>query len=174
MTDATGRLAPELPILPETADPALRQRLLVVAPPPSRPPVQDGRPVTNLAAVFGRFAEIQKQFGDQVGALEDSIEQQKWSVADLAAQLPDMRERINWLIATYYEEDQHSQAIRERLANQEASLDALNETVRCLCEVQAQWKETIEQLLRLLTRPQTSPPAPPPQRVKQETLTPET
>jgi regulator of replication initiation timing len=99
---------------------------------------------------------------DQVIALEDSVQQQAHQLGDVAAQLPDMKERINWLIGSYYEEDRESQSIRERLARQEAGLTTLTAAVRGLCEAQAQWKQTFDQLLQILGRAQSLPvPAPP-------------
>ncbi len=147
----------------ETAEPAgNRQRLLVVSPPASRVPNKEGRPVTSLASVFGRFAEMQHLVGDQVVALEDSVQQQGQQLADISAQLPDMKERINWLIASYYEDDRESQSMREKLARQEAGLATLTAAVRGLCEAQAQWKQTFDQLLQILGRAQSlSVPAPP-------------
>ena len=152
-----------LPEPAETADaPANRQRLLVVSPPASRNLQKEGRPVTSLATVFGRFAEMQHLVGEQVIGLEDSVQQQGQQLADVAAQLPDMKERINWLIASYYEDDRESQTIRERLARQEAGLATLTEAVRGLCEAQVQWKQTFDQLLQILGRAQSTPvPAPP-------------
>jgi septal ring factor EnvC (AmiA/AmiB activator) len=147
-TDPQDELSPPA----EIDNPTTRQRLLVVPPPPRT--AQRGRPVTSLAAIFGRFAEAQHQVGDQVLALEDSIEQQGAQLADLAAQLPDVKERINWLIANYYEDGRQSEGIRERLARQEAGLAALTEAVRELCEVQAQCKQTMDQLLQILGRAQ--------------------
>jgi septal ring factor EnvC (AmiA/AmiB activator) len=149
--------------LADTNDaPGIRQRLLVLNPPANRPISKEGRPVTSLATVFGRFAEMQHLVGDQVIALEELVDQQGQQLADVAAQLPDMKERINWLIASYYEDERKSQTLRERLARQEAGLATLTEAVRGLCETQAQWKQTIEQLLLVLGRVQSAPvPAPP-------------
>jgi uncharacterized coiled-coil protein SlyX len=123
---------------------------------------REGRPVTSLAAVFGRFAEMQHLVGDQVIALEDSVQLQGQQLAEVSAQLPDMKERINWLIATYYEDARNTQLFRERLARQEAGLVTLTEAVRGLCEAQAQWKQALDQLLQILGRSQPSlVPAPP-------------
>jgi chromosome segregation ATPase len=141
-----------------------RPRLLVVNPPPGRTAPKEGRPVTSLAAVFSRFTEMQNLVGDQVIALEDSVQQQGRQLADVSAQLPDMKERINWLIASYYEDAQQSQSIRERLARQEAGLATLAEAVRGLCEAQAQWKQTMDQLLQVLGRAQNAPDPVPPRR----------
>jgi regulator of replication initiation timing len=144
----------------EAADASNRQRLLVVGPPVNR--TKESRPVTSLATVFGRFAEIQQQVGDQVIALEDSVQQQGAQLADVSAQLPDMKERINWLIASYYEDDRKNEAMRDRLTRQEAGLATLTDAVRGLCEAQAQWKHTMDQLLQILGRTQaTAVPAPP-------------
>lgn len=159
MADAQDVLSESL----ETVEtPGIRQRLLVVGPPANRTASRESRPVTNLASVFGRFAEMQQLVGDQVITLEDSVQQQGQQLADVSAQLPDMKERINWLIATYYEDDRDMQCIRERLARQESGLATLTEAVRGLCEAQAQWKQTMDQLLQILGRAQSTPvPAPP-------------
>ena len=147
----------------DTADSsAPRQRLLVVTPPAMRTAHKEGRPVTSLATVFSRFADMQHQVGEQVIALEESVEQQGQQLAEVSAQLPDMKERINWLIATYYEEDRETQSIRERLARQEAGLTTLTEAVRGLCEAQAQWKQTLDQLIDILSRGQAPAVATPP------------
>ncbi|HEX3747132.1 MAG TPA: hypothetical protein VHW09_24515 [Bryobacteraceae bacterium] len=139
-----------------------RQRLLVISPPANRTAAKDGRPVTSLATVFGRFAEMQHLVGDQVVALEDLVQQQGQQLNEVSLQLPDMKERINWLIASYYDDDRKSQSLRERLTRQEAGLAALTEVVRGLCETQQQWRQTLEQFLLILGRAQSTPiPTPP-------------
>jgi hypothetical protein len=131
MIDAQNKLSEPA----ETGDStAYRQRLLVVGPPASRSVSREGRSVTSLASVFGRFAETQHQVGDQVIALEDAVQQQGQLLADVAAQLPDMKERINWLIASCYEDNRQSQTVHQRLDRQEAGLATLTEAVRGLCE----------------------------------------
>jgi hypothetical protein len=147
MTDATEKITQ-----PEPA------RLLVVAPPASR--TREGRPATILANAFGQFAEMQQMVGDQVIALEASVDQQGQQLSDLSAQLPDMKERINWLIASYYEENHTSQSLQERLTRQEESLGALADAVRCLCEAQAQWKQTLDRLMQAMTGGQAPAAAP--------------
>jgi uncharacterized coiled-coil protein SlyX len=140
----------------------LAPRLLVVSPPASRTSLKDGRPVTSLATVFGRFAEMQHLVGEQVIALEESVEHQGLQLAEVAEQLPDMKERINWLIATFYDEDRKEEALRERLSRQEANLAVVTDAVRSLCEAQAQWRHTLDQLLEILGRAQNlTVPAPP-------------
>ena len=44
--------------------------------------------------------------------------------------------------------------MREQLARQEAGLATLTDAVRGLCEAQTQWKQTLDQLLQILGRPQ--------------------
>jgi regulator of replication initiation timing len=105
---------------------------------------------------------MQHMVGDQVIALEDSVQQQGQQLADLSAQLPDMKERINWLIASYYEDDRKSQDIRDRLARQEAALATVVEAVRNLCEAQAQWKQTLDQLMQILGSVRSIPVPEPP------------
>src|SRR5579872_3930998 len=165
MSDGTDRL-PEPDLLagePAAANgepAAVRQRLLVVSPPSNRVPKE--RPVTSLGAVFGRFAEAQQLVGDQVVVLEDSVQQQGQQLSELSEQLPDMKERINWLIASHYDEDQETKTIRERLARQDAAITALTDAVRGLCEAQSQWKQTLDQLLQILGRAQAPAVEPPP------------
>lgn len=159
MADAADRL----PDGAEVGDGAgNRQRLLVVSPPADRGVHKDGRSLNGLAAAFGRFAEAEHLMGEQVLALEDSVEQQGRQLTEMAAQLPDMKERINWLIANYYEEDVEAHAIRERLALQEVQLTNLTEAVRGLCETQIQWRQTLEKFLQVLGRVQSAPTAAPP------------
>ena len=130
MADAPDGL-PQQDLAPlETTDSSNRQRLLVVTPPANRIVHKDGRPVTRLATVFGRFAEVQQLVGDQVIALDDSVQQQGQQLNEISAQLPDMKERINWLIASYYEEDRQKEAFRDRLARQEAGMARLTDAVR--------------------------------------------
>jgi archaellum component FlaC len=133
-----------------------RQRLLVVTPPAHRTITQEGRPVSSLATVFGRFAEMQHLVGDQVIALEESVEQQGKQLADVATQLPEIMERVNWLISSYYEEARQAQVLRERLARQDAVLATVTEAVRGLCENQADWKQTLDQLAQVLGRAQSA------------------
>jgi len=134
-----------------------RQRLLVVTPLAHRNVSKEGRPVTSLATVFGRFAEMQHLVGDQVIALEESVEQQGKQLADVAAQLPEIMERVNWLIASYYEEARQAQALREKLARQDAVLATVTEAVQGLCENQTDWKQTLDQLAQVLGRAQNKP-----------------
>jgi septal ring factor EnvC (AmiA/AmiB activator) len=165
MADAIDKVEPNPAPTEQRADAsdpsANRQRLLVVSPPANRAMHKEGRPVTSLATVFGRFAEMQQLVTEQVIGLEESVQQQGQQLAEVAAQLPDMKERINWLIASYYEDERQNDTIRARLTRQEAGLATLTEAVRNLCETQAQWKHTLDQLLEILGRAQSlTVPAP--------------
>jgi len=99
---------------------------------------------------------MQHLVGDQVIALEESVEQQGRQLAEVTAQLPDIMERVNWLIASYYEEARQAQTLREKLARQEAVLASVAEAVQGLCEDQANWKQTLDQLLQVLGRAQNT------------------
>jgi len=146
----------------DKVQPDFTPRLLVVSPPAGRAPQKESRPVTSLATVFGRFAEMQHLVGEQVIALEESVELQGQQLTEVAEQLPDMKERINWLIATFYDEDRKEEALRERLSRQEANLAVVTDAVRNLCEAQAQWKHTLDKLFEILGRAQgLTVPAPP-------------
>ena len=167
MTDPTDKLAQvetaTLGPRPEIADPATRSRLLVVTPPVNRTAHKEGRAVTSLATVFGKFAEAQQLVSEQVVALEDTLTQQGLHLSDVSAQLPDVKERINWLIASYYEEGCKSEVLRERITRQEETMAKLTDTVRQLCEVQTQWKTSLDQLIQIFGRVQNLSVVEPPQ-----------
>jgi cytochrome P450 len=102
MSDASW--APKLSEIPFTRDegeaPIGFKKLAVM----SLPRHRDTRSVTNLAKVFGQFAELQQQIAEQVISLEDSIYHQRRDIASAMAQLPELRERIDWLIASVDEQ----------------------------------------------------------------------
>jgi chromosome segregation ATPase len=147
MADAQDTLAQALEMADSSGN---RQRLVVVTPPAHRCVSKEGRPVTSLATVFGRLAEMQHLVGDQVTALEESVEQQGEQLAEVTAQLPEIMERMNWLIASYYEEARQAQTLREKVARQEAVLATVTEAVQGLCEDQAKWKRTLDRLLQVV------------------------
>jgi len=95
-------------------------------------PSRAARPITDLAKIFGQFAQLQHQFGEQVCALEESVGQQR---QQLIAQLPDLKKQISWLI-------RQDEGVRERFAQNEAEIAALN----------SQWKSTLDQLIELLLK----------------------
>jgi uncharacterized coiled-coil DUF342 family protein len=120
------------------------------------------RPVTDLGKVFGQFAELQQQIAEQVVSLEDSVHQQRQDLAVAMSQLPEIRERINWLIASFYEQSQKDESVRETLNRHDAALSTLTEAVRAIHQAQTQWQSAIEDLLGSLTRVKASsiPPLP--------------
>lgn len=128
------------------------RRLAIIAAPQPRE-----RSVTNLGKVFGQFAELQQQMAEQMVALEDSVDQQRQDLADAIAQLPDMRERINWLIASFYEQSQKDESAREKLNRHETALGTLLEAVRSMQQAQAQWQTAIEDALSGLARAKAGP-----------------
>ena len=142
---------------------AVRQRLTVVTPASPRPPQKDlARVGAHLTSVVGQFVEIQQQVAEQVVALEDSVRQQRADLALAAAQLPELKERVNWLIASHYEQSKNDESVRERLNRQETGLCTIAEAVRWLCEGQAQWKSTLDGLIEVLVRAKSVPlPNPP-------------
>jgi chromosome segregation ATPase len=121
------------------------------------PPAQRERPVTNLGKVFGQFAELQQQIAEQVGALEESVYQQRQDVAAAISELPDMRERINWLMASFFEQSRKDESVREKLNRHDAALATLVEAVRSIHQAQAQWQSALEDILRGLTRVNATP-----------------
>jgi hypothetical protein len=145
------------------------QRLEVV----SRAPSRAVRPVTNLAKVFGQFAEVQHQVTEQVLALEESVGQEREMLAATVAQLPDLKERINWLISSFYELGQKDAALDQRLNQQDVRAGELEErdialeqridrqdvqlatvaaNVQALLDGQRRWDSTMDQLIEVLLR----------------------
>jgi hypothetical protein len=156
MTDAMGLPLVEMPdftMQPEELGLASGpKKLAIMALPPHRE-----RPVTNLGKVFGQFAELQQQIAEQVVALEDSVYQQRQDLALAMSQLPDIRERINWLIASFYEQSKKDESVREKLNRHDATLATLVETVRSLHLAQTQWQSAIEDILGGLVRAKVAP-----------------
>jgi septal ring factor EnvC (AmiA/AmiB activator) len=152
MTDALG--VPNLdrtesPVTKEDAEvPAGLKKLAVMSPPSSREP----RPVTNLGKVFGQFAELQQQIAEQVVSLEDSVHHQRQDIASAVAQLPELRERINWLIASFYEQSKKDESVRERLNRHDATLAALLEASRTMQETQGRWQSAIDEVVTSLLK----------------------
>ena len=128
------------------------RKLAVVAPPPPRE-----RSVTHLGKVFGQFAELQQQIAEQVGALEESVYQQRQDVAAAISELPDMRERINWLMASFFEQSRKDESVRQKLNRHDAALATLVEAVRGIHQAQAQWQSALEDILHGLTRAKATP-----------------
>ena len=132
-------------------------RRVAVIPMPNRE-----RPVANLGRVFGQFAELQQQIADQVIALEDSVSQQRQDLALAIAQLPEIRERINWLIANFYERSKQEDSLREKVERHDATLAAVVEAVKTIHQAQSQWQAAMEDLIAGLMRARTAtvPPLP--------------
>lgn len=153
MTDAYGlpkfeRPAAEAPAPDESAT---GTKKLAILPPPAHPG-RDSRPVTNLGKVFGQFADLQQQMAEQVVALEDSVYHQKQDIATAIAQLPELRERINWLIASFYEQSKKDESVRDRLSRHDAVLETLSETVRSMQEQQSHWHSAFDEVIASLLR----------------------
>lgn len=115
-------------------------------------PQHRDRPVTNLGKVFGQFAYLQQQIGEQVMALEESVHNQKEDVAAAMEQLPQLRERVNWLIASFYEQSKKDEAVRERLGRHDIALVKLADAVRAMHKAQTQWQTALEEILGGLTK----------------------
>ena len=147
------------PVLPESA-------ATTGEPEPSGSPKKRGivdqtahreRPVTNLGRVFGQFAELQQQIADQVVALEDSVNRQRQDVVEAMTELPELREKIDWLIASFYEQSKKDESIRERLNRQDATIATLVEAVRAIHQAQTRWQSVVEEILGILTRANAAP-----------------
>jgi len=158
MSDAIGIPLTETQDAEEDLGPVMGPKKLAIM----APLAHRERPVTNLGKIFGQFAELQQQIAEQVGVLEDSVYQQRQDLALAMSQLPDIRERINWLIASFYEQSKKDEAVRERLNRHDTALAALLEAVRSIHQAQAQWQTAMEDILGSLVRAKTSriPPLP--------------
>jgi hypothetical protein len=124
------------------------------------------RPVTSLAKVFWQFAEMQGQMTEQVLALEESVSEGREVLAATVAELPDVKERINWLISSYYELGQKGAAIEQRVLKQDDEIAAATDRDRAmqrrmdrqdamlqtLLEGQLRWESTLDQLMEVLGR----------------------
>jgi hypothetical protein len=105
------------------------------------------RPGTNLAKVFGQFVEVQQQVAEQVVALEESFNQERQEAASVTEQVPELWEKINWLVDSFYEQSQHNACLEERFNRQADELSAARYTVESLCEAHQQWQATMDQLI---------------------------
>src|SRR4051794_33436503 len=102
-------------------------------------PMRAPRPITDLAKIFGQFALLQHQFGEQVCALEESVGQQRET---LAADGAEMKKKIAWL-------SRQGESVQERIARVEAE-------VRTLTEATAEWSGTLDQMIALLVKVRSS------------------
>jgi uncharacterized coiled-coil DUF342 family protein len=128
---------------------------LAVLPAPTNP-LREARPVTNLGKVFGQFAELQQQIAEQVVALEDSVHHQRQDLATAMAQLPELRERVNWLIASFYEQSKKDESVRERLSRHDAAIAELTETVRAMGAERMRWQTAFDEVIESLVRARTA------------------
>ena len=111
---------------------------------------------SSIATIFAELAGLQQQLVNQVEALEASLGGQRQELANVLAQIPEMREKINWLITSFYEQGKKDEIVRERLDRQDETFSSLTEAVRGLCAVQAHWKSAIDQVIEILQRAQSA------------------
>ena len=126
-------------------------RKIAILPPPVRQQ-REARPITNLGKVFGQFAELQQQIAEQVVALEESVHHQKQDLATAMEELPELRERINWLIASFYEQSKKDESVRDRLNGHDAALATLADTVKAVQETQRHWQTAFDEMIASLLR----------------------
>jgi hypothetical protein len=141
--------APAEAFIPEMDTNAASRKLTILPPPP---PHRETRPVTNLGKVFGQFAELQQQIAEQVVALEESVHHQKQDLAAAMAQLPEVRDRVNWLIASFYEQSKKDESVRERLSRHDAILETLLQSVRAIQERQGTFHAAFDEMIGGLLR----------------------
>jgi len=108
--------------------------------------------LTNLSKVFGQFAELQQQIATQVAELEASFRGQREEFSSALDQMPEIRDRINWLIANLYDQANKEEAVSERLAAQEIAVASLERTVRGLVETTSRWNATMDEVIDALVR----------------------
>ena len=106
----------------------------------------------HLSGVFGQLAELQQQLARQILTLEECVQLQRRELADTMGQLPEMKEKINWLVARVYEQDRKDVTLGERVGREETAMVNIASAVRSLCESQARWKATMERLAEVLAR----------------------
>ncbi len=106
----------------------------------------------NLSNIFLQVVELQQQFGEQMLTLEKGIQQQRQELVNTMGQLPEMKEKINWLIASFYEQGKKDVTLHERIGRHEATILNVAKAVRSLCESQARWKATMDQLAEVLSQ----------------------
>jgi uncharacterized coiled-coil DUF342 family protein len=106
----------------------------------------------NLSNIFLPLVELQQQFGEQMLTLEEGIHQQRQELVNTMGQLPEMKEKINWLIASFYEQGKKDITLRERIGRHETTILNVAKAVRSLCESQARWQATMDQLAEVLAQ----------------------
>jgi chromosome segregation ATPase len=90
------------------------QRLAVVR----TPAREEGRP--NLSAVFEQLTDLQRRFAEQVGVMETDMQQ-------AVSQLPDLKGKVNWLIASLYEQTSAAGSTQEKLEQVAAEVAELRD-----------------------------------------------
>jgi hypothetical protein len=158
MTDAFSKLDHSAEAIGFDAENPGTKKLTVV---PAPVHVPRERPVTNLGKVFGQFAELQQQIAEQVVTLEDSVQNQKADIASAMAQMPELRERINWLIASFYEQSKKDESVRDRLSRHDTALDSLLTSVRTIESQQKQLLTAFDEVFSGLVRAKASMAAQP-------------
>ena len=70
--------------------------------------------------------------------------------------LAEMKQKVNWLIASFYDQGKKDQDVRDRLDRLEAGMASLSDMMRKMCESQAQWRSSMDQVVEILVRARTS------------------
>src|SRR5262249_42959227 len=69
----------------------------------------------NLSAVSEQLAELQQKLAKQVGVVESSLHRQQEDMDLAVSQIPDLKGKVNWLIASLYEQTSNNSATKERI-----------------------------------------------------------
>src|SRR3954463_1707505 len=91
---------------------------------PGRP-----RPIANLGRIFGEFADLQQQLGAQMMALEESVDSQRQALVE---GLPEMKQKINRLMANLFDQNCKDEWILERVGRNESEVAVLEAQVKSL------------------------------------------
>ncbi len=121
---------------------------------------------TNFSNSIRQFFELQQRFADHFSGIADSVDAQHPHLIKAAAELPGIKERVNWLIANYYDQGKTNEALGARIERMEGSIASLAEAIRSMSEMQTVWKGTMDQFLEVMLRIRAGAPveaaAPPP------------
>src|SRR5690349_20425835 len=80
------------------------------------------RVTTNLSNCFRQFLEIQEELGRQFGDLEDALDRQRQQVGANLSDIPELKQKINWLIASLYDQSKRDEEMRQRVGRLETDL----------------------------------------------------
>ena len=162
MTDPEGiRIAGSSMAAASQANPAAPKLRLITA----RKPGRDGmaRAGANLPGILAQLVELQQRFAVQMETLEEGIQEQRRELINARGRLPEMKDKINWLIAGHYGQGETEVALREKVGRHETAIQKLAQAVQSLCETEARWQAILIQWAGAREPAGSAPAAPPPE-----------